>query len=116
MFLRNVNKIIPIWEKHKGDYIKSGESKYDGLWFNDKYEIYIYISGNNIVGVISKLFDSSLKWKAEELKLIFNSETSTGIYFMGDRTPMPAGISINKFNHLEIVLWTTKEHFAFARK
>ena len=35
---------------------------------------------------------------------------------MGNKTPIPANININKFGHLEIKLLTNTETFSFAKK
>ena len=54
-------------------------------------------------------------WKQDDIKLSFDPKNSFGVYFMGDKTPMPAEFKINKFGHLEVALFGSSEIFAFAK-
>lgn len=116
MYLKNINsKSAPLWERNKQDYKKTGENQYEGFWHNLDYEIELFLSGSQIVGFITKIHKDVPEWKPNQLKMIFNPEVGTGIYLMGNKTPMPATISLNKFGHLEVKLILDKTRFSFAR-
>ncbi len=117
MYLKNVNSSnIPLWERNKQDYKKTANNRYDGLWYNENYDVELFLSGSQIVGFIGNVKKDLPDWKPGQLKMIFNPETGTGIYLMGNKTPMPANIALNKFGHLEFKLILSKERFSFARK
>jgi len=54
-------------------------------------------------------------WNAGQLKFIYGVESGVGVYLMGNKTPMPAQFSLNKFGHLEVKLIPAKKTFSFAR-
>ncbi len=64
--------------------------------------IEIYKSDNNIVGFIKEAKQDG--WQINALKFIFSQDTGDGIYMMGNKTPVTAQFSINKFGFLEIKL------------
>jgi hypothetical protein len=117
IFLKNINHIVPVWEKTKKDYAEGNVSQLDGVWENDRYILNISQSKDNIVAFISlnKNTDRSNFWKKDDLKFIFGVYSGKGIYLMGDKTPVPSIFTINKFGHLEIKLLTTEEVFSFKK-
>jgi hypothetical protein len=115
MYLKNVNKVVPLWEKKKPDYKNTGNHDLQGNWQNEIYDMELYLSGTQMVAFITKNKEPRVNWKNGDLKMIFNPETGAGVYMMGDRTPRPAAIALNKFGHLEIKIIGTKEQFSYAR-
>lgn len=115
LYLRNMSERKPLWELKRPDFPPDGESEFDGLWSNEKYEISIFRSKGKVVGFISKCVAESSVCKQDDIKLSFDPKNSFGVYFMGDKTPMPAEFKVNKFGHLEVVLFGSSESFAFAK-
>jgi hypothetical protein len=116
LYLRNVNNITPLWERRSSDYKETETSSISGVWFNENYEIKIYRSGNQMVAFINSMPNDRDMWKIDELKMIFGEESGAGVYLMGNKTPMPAKIAVNKFGHLEVKLLLEKNSFSFARR
>jgi hypothetical protein len=114
LFLRNINKVTPLWERTNVDYPKNSPTEASVSWENERYNILTYHSSSQIVGFIEKLKLENDKWKEGELKFSYDEKTGTGIYLMGNKAPMPAKFSINKFGHLEVSLYGGTESFSFA--
>ena len=120
IYLRNVNNVLPIWEKTKKHYPKDGDSPLTGLWKNENYIVDVYQSGIKIVGFVSEIPEGSEvkplgAWSKDQLKFAFDVKSSKGVYLMGNKAPVPADIKINKFNHLELSLFRGIERFSFSR-
>lgn len=116
VYLKNVNKIIPLWEKTKNDYKKTGDNKLQGFWTNETYELDIYLSGSQLVGFVTKLKEDRPEWKIGDLKMIFNPDTGAGIFLWGDKTPRPSTITLNKFGHLDVKIIDINQRLSFGRK
>lgn len=116
MYLRNVNKVTPLWERSRDQYQKTSDNSIDGIWKNENYEIELFQSGNQIVAFIKGTPKELEVWKDKQLKFVYGLDSKVGIYLMGNKTPMPSSFEINKFGHLEIRLLTNGEKFSFARK
>lgn len=116
MYLKNINDIIPLWERKRQDYKKTGSSTLAGIWHNEKYELDIFKSGEQIVAFITSRPRGNKYWDIDQLKMIFGDTSGVGIYLMSNKMPMPAEFKLNKFGHLEIKLFTTGDVFSFARK
>jgi hypothetical protein len=116
LYLRNINNVLPLWERKRSDYKETGPSPLSGVWFNENYEINVYRSGDQMVAFINMASKDRDMWKADDLKMIFGEESGVGIYLMGDKSPMPAKIALNKFGHLEIKFILQNEAFSFARR
>lgn len=114
-FLRNMTEKKPLWERKRSEFLPEGESEFDGLWTNEKYEVSIFKSKGQIVGFISKCVQEAPVWKQDDIKLSFDPKNSFGVYFMGDKTPRPAEFKVNKFGHLEVALFGSSESFSFAK-
>ena len=116
MYLKNVNQVVPLWDKKRADYKETETHSLSGNWYNENFDLKLYKSGAQIVA----FFDSTPKGKEsghiDDLKLLFNPESGAGIYLMPDRTPQPALIKVNKFGHLEVDLLSRSETLSFARK
>lgn len=115
LYLRNVNSVIPLWDRTKSQYKRTEPSDIEGLWFNENYTLHLYRSGQQYVAFISTEPKEREGWRQGELKFIYGVDSGVGIYLMEDKTPMPAQFKLNKFRHLEVALITTKETFSFAR-
>jgi hypothetical protein len=115
LYLRNVNSVIPLWERTESQYKRTEPSDIEGIWFNEHYKLHLYRSGQQYVAFISGEPKEREAWKPGELKLVYGVDSGVGIYLMGDKTPMPAQFKLNKFGHLEVALITAKETFSFAR-
>ena len=50
LFLRNVNNVVPLWERTNAQYEKTNQSELEGVWFNEKYNLF----GTNHSGFILK--------------------------------------------------------------
>ena len=116
IFLKNINNIVPVWEKKKKDYIKTNKNELEGLWENESYVFNVYQSNNQIVACIVESKKNYEAWKEDDLKLIFGVSSNKGIYLMSDKTPIPSTFKVNKFGHLEVTLLTSSEVFSFQRK
>lgn len=115
MYLKNINNIIPIWEKDESFFPKTESSPMDGAWFNESYSLKLYKSGNYYVAFILNKSKDRKEWKIGELKLIYDIKTGIGIYLMGDKTPMIAKFKLNKFGNMEINITTEDEIISFGR-
>lgn len=130
IYLKNVNKVTPLWERTKEQYKQTEENELSGIWKNENYQIEIFQSGDQMAAFIDEvLFQSEGQagtfidrvlradkpWSKSQLKMIFGIDTQVGIYLMGNKTPMPSRFSVNKFGHLEIELLTSPDKFSFAR-
>ena len=115
MYLKNVNAVIPLWERTKEQYQETDKNKLTGNWKNESYEIEILKSGDQMVAFINKILKGDKSWSKEQLKMLFGADSGVGIYLMGNKTPMPSRISVNKFGHLEIEILSNSETFSFAK-
>lgn len=115
LFLRNVNSVVPLWERTEAQYKKTEQSNLEGTWFNENYRLNIYRSGQQLVAFIGGKAKDRDKWSEGQLKFIYGIDSGVGIYLKGNKTPMPAQFALNKFGHLEVTLITSKEMFSFAR-
>ncbi len=114
LFLRNINKVVPLWERTVAQYKKTEFNELEGNWSNETYKLNIYRSGQQLVAFIAS--EPKVEgWAKDQLKFISGVDSKVGVYLMGDKTPMPAHFKLNKFGHLEVELITLKETFSFAR-
>jgi hypothetical protein len=116
MYLKNINKVDTLWEKTKEQYQETGKNKLPGTWINEDYEIEILKSGDQMAAFIKNILQGDPSWLKGQLKMFFGVNSGVGIYLMGNKTPIPANISVNKFGHLEVKLLTNSEVFSFAKK
>jgi hypothetical protein len=114
LYLRNVNNVVPLWDRTEAQYKKTEPSDIEGMWFNENYRLHLYRSGQQYVAFISGESKERDDWRQGELKFIYGIDSGVGIYLMGNKTPMPAQFKVNKFGHLEVTLFTTRETFSFA--
>ena len=115
LYLRNVNSVVPLWERTEAQYKRTEASALEGVWFNENYKINLFRSGQQLVAFISGEPKDRGSWRKGQLKFIYGIDSGVGVYLMGDKTTMPAEFKLNKFGHLEVVLITSKETFSFAR-
>ena len=115
LFLKNINRVVPLWKKKSGDYPAKGSSVLDGRWQNENYILKIYNSNDKCVAVIDKVTGKVKGWGEGDVKFLFKPNSGQGVYLMGDRTPQPAKFLINKFGHLEATLYLGDETFSFSR-
>ena len=120
MYLRNVNNIVPIWEKIKKHYPKDGNDPLTGFWKNESYIVEVYQSGSQMVGFVSEIPEGSRVrgWSKDQLNMSFDMESGRGVYLLGSKMPVPEEIKLNKFNHLEVnplLLEEDPPSFSFAR-
>lgn len=115
LFLRNVNSVVPLWERTEAQYRKTEPSNLEGAWFNENYKLNLYRSGQQFVAFIAGEPKDRHSWGKGQLKFIYGVDSGVGIYLMGNKTPMPAQFALNKFGHLEVTLITSKETFSFVR-
>ena len=117
LYLRNFNKVLPLWERTEAQYAKTESNTLEGIWRNENYVVNVYQSGQQVLGFIAvqPKNKDTLDWKPGQLKFVFSTDSRTGVYLMGNKTPMPARIEVNKFGHLEVNLVVTKEVFSFSR-
>lgn len=116
-YLRNVNKVLPLWDMSEDQFGKTADGIFAGNWHNENYKIKIYQSNKKTVGTVLNVVgkDRTKFWNQGQLKLIFEETANLGVYMMGDKTPVPATFSINKFGHFEVKLIESGEVFSFAR-
>lgn len=115
LFLRNVNSVVPLWERTEVQYIKTEPSDLEGIWFNENYKLNLYRSGQQLVAfLVNEPKNRDILGKGR-LKLIYGVDSGVGVYLMGNKTPMPARFKLNKFGHLEVTLVMSQEMFSFAR-
>lgn len=120
LYLRNVNNVLPIWERTKKQYPKDGDDPLTGFWKNDTYIVEIYQAGTQMVGFVSEFPEGSREksestWSKGQLKMSFDVKSGKGFYLMGNKTPITADIKLNKFSHLEVSLFGAESKFSFAR-
>ena len=115
LYLRNVNNVVPLWDRTEAQYKKTEPSDIEGVWFNEDYRLHLYRSGQQYVAFISGEPKKRDAWHQGGLKFIYGIDSGVGIYLMGDKTPMPAQFKVNKFGHLEVTLVTARETFSFTR-
>lgn len=117
LYLRNVNNVVPLWERTEGQYKKTKSSDLEGGWFNLNYKLNLYRSGDQLVAFVAERpnDEDRSSWSQGQLKFIYGVESGLGVYLMGNKTPMPAEFKLNKFGHLEVTLITSRESFSFAR-
>jgi len=116
LYLRNVNKVMPLWERTVNQYKKTQENELEGTWINENYKLNLFRSGEQMVAFIAEPPKERDVWDKGQLKFMYGVDSGAGIYLMGDKTPMPAKFNVNKFGHLEVTLVTAKESFSFARQ
>jgi hypothetical protein len=116
LYLKNVNHVAPLWERKISDYKETDSNPLSGNWYNESVDLKIYKSGTQMVAFIEHAPRNKETGQLDDLKMIFNPETGTGIYLMADRTPQPAKIKLNKFGHLEVDLISQNDTFSFARR
>lgn len=114
LFLRNISKVVPLWERAEAQYKKTEFNDIEGTWSNEKYKLNLYRSGQQLVAFIASE-PKMEQWAKGQLKFIYGVDSKVGVYLMGDKTPMPAQFKLNKFGHLEVELIASKETFSFAR-
>lgn len=115
LYLKNINNVQPIWNRTRDQYELTGEHEYSGIWQNENYQIEIIQSGIELVAFVTEVLEGDKSWSADQLKMFFGVETGRGIYLMGDKTPIPAEFTVNKFGHLEVRLLTDNQQFSFGR-
>lgn len=115
LYLRNVNNVVPLWDRSEAQYTRTEQSDLEGTWSNQHYKIKLYRSGQQLVGFIAQAPKDSDLWGAGQLKFIYGVDSGVGIYLMGNKTPMPAQFKLNKFGHLDVTFITSRETFSFAR-
>jgi hypothetical protein len=118
LYLRNINNVLPLWERKLSDYKETDVNELSGIWRNENYELKIIKSGNQMVAFITDVQISTDRdsWKINDLKMIFSFDSRVGVYLMSDKTPQPAKFKLNKFGHLEIGLIGHDDYFSFSRK
>lgn len=115
LYLKNINNIMPIWERTEVQYPKTEKSELEGLWLNENYKINTYKSGEQLVAFTAEKPKVNENWDKGQLKFVYNLKTGIGTYLMASKAPMPAKFQLNKFGHIEVNLVTTKDSFSFAR-
>lgn len=115
LYLRNVNGVVPLWERTQSQYERTEPSQIEGDWTNENYKLRLFRSGQQYVAFISGDSKEREAWNRGDLKFIYGVDSGVGIYLMGDKTPMPAQFRVNKFGHFEVTLIPTKETMSFAR-
>lgn len=116
LYLRNLNNVQPLWERKRSDYKETEVSELSGVWYNENYELKIIKSGKQMVAFISSMPKEMGVWQLDDIKMIFSTESGVGFYLMGDKTPQPVEVKLNKFGHLEVKLITQDESLSFAKK
>ena len=114
LYLKNVNKVLPLWERTAKDYPSTEQSPLSGTWKNENYTFAIYKSDQFIVATLVGQL-SRENWKIDDVKFVYDVASGVGIYLMGSKAPMPADFALNKFGHLEVKLSPSGEIFAFER-
>ncbi len=116
LYLKNVNHVVPLWEKKRSDYKETAANALSGVWYNENFDLKIYQSGAQMVAFIDSISRGKDKGQIDDLKMLFNPETGAGIYIMADKAPQPALIKVNRFGHLEVDVTSLGESYSFARK
>lgn len=115
IYLKKMGDSVPLWERTKVQYKETSSNHLSGKWQNESYQLTVYQSGDQMVAFIEKVLKGDDSWSPGQLKMIFGKDSSVGIYLMGDKTPMPSKIHVNKFGHLEVELITNSEKLSFAK-
>lgn len=117
-YLKNVNHVVPLWERVDSQYKRTEPSDLDGTWFNEDYKINIYRSGDQIVAFVAEKPKNTEKasWGAGQLKFLYGINSGVGIYLSGNKTPVPARFQLNKFGNLEATFIGFNETYSFARQ
>jgi hypothetical protein len=115
-YLRNVNKIVPVWDRNSKDYVKTGPNALEGVWYNEQYEMNVCQSGNNLVGCRGNGSENMAVPGRGNLVFLFDVNTKAGVFIKKNGTPMPGVYTINKFGHLSITLKYSNDIVSFARK
>lgn len=115
LYLKNVNSVVPLWERTEAQYQKTDQSDVEGVWVNEKYNVNLYRSGQQYVAFISGEPKDRGNWRSGQLKFIYGVDSGIGVYLMGNKTPMPAKFTTNKFGHFEVTLIATATTFSFKR-
>lgn len=119
LYLKNVNHVVPLWERKSSDYKETGTNALSGIWYNDNFDLKIYKSGSQMVAFFEtppkngKIKDAG---GTGNIKMIFHPETGAGVYLMEDRAPQPAEIKVNKFGNLQVDITSQNETVSFARR
>jgi hypothetical protein len=116
LYLKNVNHVSPLWERTSSDYKETDANPLSGNWHNENIDLKIYKSGTQMVAFFEHAPRNKEQGQMDELKMIFNPETGSGIYLMANRTPQPANIKLNKFGYLEVNIISQNDTFSFARR
>jgi hypothetical protein len=115
IYLKKMGDSVPLWERTKAQYRETSNNNLSGNWENESYQLSVYQSGDQVVAFVDKVLEGDKSWSPGQLKLLFGKDSYVGIYLMGNKTPMPARIHVNKFGHLEVELLTNSEKFSFAK-
>ena len=115
IFLKNINNIIPLWERTKNQYKRTSNNPLSGIWENESYRIELYQSGEQLVAFVSEVIGGNKSWSKDQMKMVFGIESGVGIYLMGNKSPIPSRFKVNKFGHLEVELLTSSDKFTFAK-
>ena len=80
----------------------------------------IYQAGTQMVGFVSEFPEGSREksestWSKGQLKMSFDVKSGKGFYLMGNKTPVPTDMKLNKFGHLELSTFSRSQTFSFAR-
>ena len=79
LFLRNINNIVPLWEKTNEHYKKTEPSELDGAWHNQNYAIDIYRSGQQLGAFILKSSEvQGNVWREGQLKFVYSTRQESG--------------------------------------
>lgn len=116
LYLKNVNHVVPLWEKKRSDYKETQANALSGIWYNENYDLKLYKSGAQMVAFFESSPKGKEKGQIDDLKMLFNPETGAGVYMMADRTPQPAFIKVNKFGNLQVDITSQDETYSFARR
>jgi len=103
-FYKNVKNIKVLWESKMSDFPLSGSSKFDGLWKNGKWLLYVYSSKDNVVGTLAKKIEDVSWWNIDDVKFIFDKNSQKGLYLLYYKTPMRASFRIDKFGYLVVIM------------
>lgn len=115
LYLRNVNGVVPLWERTQAQYKKTGPSDIEGVWHDENYKLMLYRSGDQYVAFVSAEPKEKPAWHQGDLKFAYGVNSGVGVYLMGDKTPMPARFKLNKFGNLEARIIAADQTVSFAR-
>lgn len=116
LFLKNVNHVVPLWEKQRSDFKETEANPLSGIWYNENFDLKIYKSGAQMVAFFDSAPKGKVQGQVDDIKLLFNPETGAGVYLMPDRAPQPAQIKVNKFGNLQVDITSLNESVSFARR